>query len=190
MRKDKSTIKALLFGAILMLLVIAIFNSCMKGSNDIEGAEPVEQEVVAEEKETEADKEAAKAKAQEERAQAKAEIEKSKEAQSLLENEALVLLQDSFEGTGIVTFDKGTKAYAITSTDPAFMEEVLLISQGQLPMDNWYALLDSMVFLSESIQGALGQGYTVVMVNPSNTDRILITAQDGIITYDVMEESI
>lgn len=192
--KQRSTVKSIIFGFIILMLLIALIGSCTSGNDEPE-AEVTQEQKVAEEKAKQEEKseQVAVDRAEEEikaeeKAKAEAEVEKAKEDQAFLEGEALKLLQESFDGVGTVTFDEGTKTYAITSTDPNFMVGVLMVASGEAPQDIWTMVVDSTVYLSESITNLLGKGYTVAMVNPDNPERLLLVVENGIVTYDVIEQ--
>lgn len=178
----RSIIKSLIFGFIFLMLLIALIGSC---TADPEPEPVAEAPKVVQPKDTEKNKLAES----QEKAKQEKELEDAKQAQTDLENKSLELLQQNFEGVGTVEFNKEQKAFLITSTDPAFIEEVQMVADGRISQEVWYDLQDSMVYLSESISGLLGQGYTVAMVNPLNTDRLLLIIEDGVVTYDVMQDS-
>lgn len=190
----RDRIKNIIFGTIVLMLLIALFGACTMNEKEdapVDNSQTIQQDkdekTSVDKAEKEIDEKAIEDKAAaEKKAQEDAVVNK----QLALESEALLILQENFAAVGTVTFDSETDSYLITSSDPAFMQEVLGISNGTIPMSNWTTLVDSMVFLSESMQSILGDGYTIIMVNPENHDRYLLEVTDGVVVYDVFSTSI
>lgn len=107
---------------------------------------------------------------------------------SELEDIALELFQDNFEGTADISFDRETKTYSITPTGSMFETELVMMMEGTKSMDDWNEITVNMEGLSDELLGLLGSGYAVVMVNPANTDNVLLMAMDGVLIYDAFNE--
>ena len=97
---------------------------------------------------------------------------------------ALSILQDAYKGTATVTYNEKLNAFLILPTDPNFVLEMTMILSGELPMDDWNFLVDSLAMLSKE----LGPEYAVFLVNPANTNNYLILAENGVILYDALNE--
>ena len=97
---------------------------------------------------------------------------------------ALSILQDAYKETATVTYNEKLNAFLILPTDPNFVLEMTMILSGELPMDDWNFLVDSLAMLSKE----LGPEYAVFLVNPANTNNYLILAENGVIQYDALNE--
>ena len=110
------------------------------------------------------------------------------EAQEALEQMALDTLEESFEGMAEVTFDRDSKLYKITPTDPAFEKELVMMNEGIIEKEAWDTLVDNFAYLSDSMKGLVGNGYSITLMNPSNSDKYLLMITDGKVEYDVFNE--
>lgn len=198
-----------------IMLVALLLGACTTYTDGVKDEDPEEdpEEVVAAEAEAEEEKakeaeeaerkkkeaeekkarEAEEAKKKEEEAKAKEEAEKAEKeqeeaSQGILEEMALGLLQDSFEGTGDVDFIQDSKMFTVTPTDSAFTMEILMMLEGTKGLDDWNNLTETMATLSSSFSELLGEGYSVALVNPINTDNYLILAMEGVVLYDAFNE--
>ena len=97
---------------------------------------------------------------------------------------ALSILQDAYKGIATVTYNEKLNAFLILPTDPNFVLEMTMILSGELPMDDWNYLVDSLAMLSKQ----LGPEYAVFLVNPANTNNYLVLAENGVIQYDALNE--
>ena len=97
---------------------------------------------------------------------------------------ALSILQDAYKGIATVTYNEKLNAFLILPTDPNFVLEMTMILSGELPMDDWNFLVDSLAMLSKQ----LGPEYAVFLVNPANTNNYLVLAENGVIQYDALNE--
>jgi hypothetical protein len=101
---------------------------------------------------------------------------------ALMEQVFFQTLKDSYKGTAEVTFDSKTKSFNIKPTDDAFTLGVGQIINGQ-NLESYNSLLDAFKTGSKNLQEAMGNGYTLNLLNPVNPDNILIIAMDGEIVY-------
>lgn len=180
MKKFKSVLEVGMVG----LLSVGILAGC--------GSDPVDEK--AEDNKVEAVKEAPKAEAKEPvkeevKEEPVKEVKKAeKKDNSANEKAALKIMQDSFKGVGDVEFDKEHKTYKVTPTDPKFSAELLMTTQGKISKDSWNSMKDNMKELSNSMNGMLGDGYSVALMNPVNKDKVILMVLDGIVFYDLMED--
>lgn len=191
---------------IIAFLVIVIFTPAgeetVEDTKGTEETEEVKSEETKEEvaKETEETKEEAQEKEKKnnednEKKEKKEENEEAKTsepvdnvAQEIVEKMALDTLEESFAGLAEVSFDRDSKLYTITPTDPAFEKELVMMNEGILGQEAWDALVDNFVFMSNNMIDVIGNGYSVALINPSNSDKYLLLLTDGKVEYDVFNE--
>lgn len=110
------------------------------------------------------------------------------EAQEALEQMALEIMEESFAGIAEVSFDRDSKLYTVTSTDPAFEQELVMMNEGILGQEDWDMLVENFAFMSDSMKDLIGNGYSIALMNPSNSDRYLLMITDGKVEYDAFNE--
>ena len=187
--------KSVAFGFIILILFFGLIISCTISEDE---ANPTLDEATVSEKadayKAEQEKEAlekeAVAKAEAEiKAEEEAELRKKQESAQSEKEQTFLSEMDMYLGEMFeVSFDEETKTFSSIPTIPGFMEELVMISQGQMPMTNWTELVDSTVVVSERIQMELGDGYSFEMLNPNNLERVLILTKDGQLIYEAMEQ--
>lgn len=99
---------------------------------------------------------------------------------------ALSILQDAYKGIATVEYKEEMKAFTILPTDPNFAVEMSKILSGELPKDDWNALVDSLA----SVSSQLGPEYAVFLLNPANPNNYIIMAENGVILYDALNEDV
>lgn len=97
--------------------------------------------------------------------------------QAFNEQIALMILQDNFES---VDFDANTKEYMLYSSD---MFDVAIGMMTYPDYEMWGQLQDAMASLSQNIYEVVGEGYTIYLVNPQNTNLSLLSYKDGAMVY-------
>ncbi|UKL30000.1 hypothetical protein [Bacillus phage PK2] len=96
----------------------------------------------------------------------------------------LDIMKKNFAGTAEVTYNEEMKSFDILPTDPAFAQELAMILSGQMSIDEWNLLVDSMAETSEQ----LGADYVITMKNPVNSDNYILMVGNGVIIYDALNE--
>lgn len=97
------------------------------------------------------------------------------------------ILEENFEGTADIELDKEAKIFYITATDPAFVQEMLAMIEGDPEaIKGWEFLVDSAKDLSKSMSDNL-PGYSIQYLNPANTVNMLLMVQDGVVLYNFLE---
>ena|SRR5690554_3741686 len=108
--------------------------------------------------------------------------------QDVMESFALMSLQDNFQELAEISFDEEEKEFKMLVTDPDFTAELMFMIEYDVTLDEWYGLVDSFAFMSESLNEMLGDGYTLHLLNPMNENNTLLTIVDGTVTYDAFDE--
>lgn len=141
------------------------------------------------EEELKAEQEAKKKEEEEKAKKEKEEKEKAeKESNKFLEDEALNLMEEHLGDVADIKLDRDEKTFSITITQDEVIHELAMVFNGELSIDNWHGLVDSIEYMANSINDLLGGGYTVEIVNPLNTENVLLIIYDGVILYDVAND--
>jgi len=105
-----------------------------------------------------------------------------------LEQNALSILEENFEGTADVEFVKEEETFYLTPTDPTFMSELMDTVNGQAyAVESWEALVENQIGFSESMK-ELFQGYRIAIRNPANPELSLLVVSDGVVLYDFLKD--
>lgn len=106
--------------------------------------------------------------------------------QKALEDTIVAELKKQF-GEDSVIFDEEEKVFSIIPPEQVALE-LSLMKEGHMERDDWEMLRENMVELSKSIKENLGEGYTLSLLNPMNTDNTLLMVVDGLVVYDLFGE--
>ena len=160
------------------------------------------EEKKAKEEQAAKEEQEAKQKAEEEaEAQAKAEEaekeRKENEAKEKAEKEAadkedaetiyLQIMRESVGSYVDIQFDKTSKTYTMTPTDPGLIAEISMLPMG-IGHEDWGILVDGLSSMSKSGMDLVGEGYTINLVNPLNHDNIILWIIDGEVIYNIIDE--
>lgn len=102
---------------------------------------------------------------------------------------AVSIMQDNYDDTADVYYDKKNDVIAIKPTDEEFEDETIAVLDGEESKSDWHKLTNSIDELSETIHDDLHIKTPVAIVNPENTDKVLYMSYDGNSLYDVMDEN-
>ncbi|WP_157130782.1 hypothetical protein [Halobacillus mangrovi] len=135
--------------------------------------------------------EEAKQKAEEEKAKKEAE-EKKKAEEDKAKSDAtgaviVSLMEENFKNTADISYDNESKMIIVKPVGAQFTTELLLMIDGMKSMDDWNYLSDQMASFSKTISENFGEGYSLVILNPMNEDRVMIMVMDGVVIYDPFE---
>lgn len=145
--------------AIIFIAIAFIFTQCMR-SNEKEAGTPVS-------------------------------TEKISTNQNEKEQQALSIIKENFKDGCNVEFNPKYKAYMLTPTDEDFSKDILsLVHNPDDPdlRESWNSLVASFEYASKNLPNVVGQGYSIVLVNPENSENQLLTASDGKIIYNFIDE--
>lgn len=160
------------------------------------------EEKKAKEEQAAKEEQEAKQKAEEEaEAQAKAEeaekLRKENEAKEKAEQEAtdkedaetiyLQIMRESVGSYVDIQFDKTSKTYTMTPTDPGLIDEISMLPMG-VGHEDWGVLVDGMVSMSKSGKDLVGEGYSMNLVNPLNHENVILWIVDGEVIYNVIDD--
>lgn len=98
-------------------------------------------------------------------------------------------MQKGYSKLGSVEFNEKNKTFEITPTDDNTVEALKALAQdpSQASQIGWSNLTGSIKSNSKQLGNALGQGYSISIMNPSDSGKALYTAKDGKTTYDIAD---
>lgn len=111
-------------------------------------------------------------------------------SQDQKESSVLRQLQKAYSKLGTVSFDADTKTYRVTPTDDQMKQALIQLAQdpSQANQMGWPKFTKSIRQTSSQLANALGNGYSISILNPSNTSQVLYTAKDGKTTQDIANQ--
>ncbi len=111
-------------------------------------------------------------------------------SQEQKENSVLRQLQKAYSKLGTVSFDANTKTFTVTPTDDEMKQALSQLAQdpSQASQMGWPKFTKSIRQTSSQLVDALGDGYSIKIVNPSDTSQVLYTAKDGKTTQDIANQ--
>ena len=114
------------------------------------------------------------------------EVEENLE-QELAEEFFLQVVQENLGLYVDIEFDETDKVYTMTPTNQGLIDEISLLPTG-VGHEGWGVLVDSMTSLSQSGYDAMGEGYSIQLVNPLNHDNVILWIYDGVVIYNVIDD--
>lgn len=109
----------------------------------------------------------------------------SEESNTILEDYALVTLQESMYGQADIHFFKPEQTFIIVPTDESLIQAINMYGIFGENEQEWNTVVESMVNLSNTYVDTLGKGYTIIISNPSNLDNVLLKVKDGEILFTI-----
>lgn len=112
-------------------------------------------------------------------------------SQSEKEQKALEIIKENFDDECKIEFNPEYKAYMLTPNYDDFSKDILsLINNPDDPQlrENWNSLVAAFEYASKNLPNVVGNGYSLVLVNPENSENQLLTVSDGEIIYNFIDE--
>lgn len=109
----------------------------------------------------------------------------SEESNTILEDYALVTLQESMYGQADIHFFKPEQTFIIVPTDESLIHAINMYGIFGENEQEWNTVVESMVNLSNTYVDTLGTGYTIIIANPSNLDNVLLKVKDGEVLFTI-----
>ena len=103
-------------------------------------------------------------------------------------NKAVSIMQEEYDDSADVYYDKENDVIAIKPTDEEFEDEMIAVLDGDESEHDWNKLTKSIDDLSETIYDDCHIKTPIAIVNPENTDKVLYMSYDGESRYDVMHD--
>lgn len=96
--------------------------------------------------------------------------------------------RESMIGVMNIEFSPVEKTYYLYPIDPMIVDEIHNLAVYGQGIEDWNYMVESLVILSEAAQQVVGDGYTIMLMNPVNGENILVMVRDGQIIYDAIDE--
>ncbi|WP_251546928.1 DUF308 domain-containing protein [Limosilactobacillus caecicola] len=111
------------------------------------------------------------------------------QSQNAKEMAILRQMQKSYTKLGSVSYDSDSKTYKIQPNDGDESKAITYIIQNpdQADQVGWSNLSKSIVSTSKQLKKVLGDGYSVSLMNPDDSNSAVYTAKDGQQTYTAIK---
>ena len=109
----------------------------------------------------------------------------SEESNTILEDYALVTLQESMYGQADIHFCKPEQTFIIVPTDESLIHAINVYGVFGENAQEWNTVVESIVSLSDTYVDTLGTGYTIIIANPNNLDNVLLKVKDGEVLFTI-----
>ena len=155
-------------------------------SNDIVEEEPVKEEkieVVEEKEDTVVEEIEEETEEIEEEVE---EVEYSREDRVFI---AHVMMADAFSSMAEVDYDSSADMLTIFPTDEGFTMEIFYMMLGhEENIRDWDILVESLTELSVSVSGIVDEDIQIAILNPEDSERVLLLVQDGCVLYNFADD--
>ena len=109
----------------------------------------------------------------------------SEESNTILEDYALITLQESMYGQADIHFFKPEQTFIIVPTDESLIHAINVYGVFGENAQEWNTVVESIVSLSDTYVDTLGTGYTIIIANPNNLDNVLLKVKDGEVLFTI-----
>ena len=114
------------------------------------------------------------------------EVEYSREDRVFI---AHVMMADAFSSTSEVDYDASADMLTILPTDERFTMEIFYMMLGhEESIRDWDILVESLTELSISVSGIVDEDIQIAILNPEDSERVLLLVQDGFVLYNFSDD--
>ena len=114
------------------------------------------------------------------------EVEYSREERVFI---AHVMMADAFSSTSEVEYDSSADMLTIFPTDEGFTMEIFYMMLGyEENIRDWEVLVESLTELSSSISEIVDEDIQIAILNPEDSERVLLLVQDGFVLYNFADD--
>lgn len=114
------------------------------------------------------------------------EIEYSREDRVFI---AHVMMADAFSSMSEVEYDASADMLTIFPTDEGFTMEIFYMMLGhEESIRDWDVLVESLAELSSSVSGVVDEDIQIAILNPEDSERVLLLVQDGFVLYNFADD--
>ena len=114
------------------------------------------------------------------------EVEYSREERVFI---AHVMMADAFSSTSEVEYDSSADMLTIFPTDEGFTMEIFYMMLGHEEyIRDWDILVESLTELSSSVSGIVDEDIQIAILNPEDSERVLLLVQDGFVLYNFADD--
>lgn len=114
------------------------------------------------------------------------EVEYSREDRVFI---AHVMMTDAFSSMAEVEYDSSADTLTIFPTDEGFTMEIFYMMLGhEESIRDWDILVESLTELSISVSGMVDEDIQIAILNPEDSDKVLLLVQDGFVLYNFSDD--
>ena len=115
-----------------------------------------------------------------------AEVEYSREDRVFI---AHVMMADAFSSMAEVEYDSSADMLTIFPTDEGFTMEIFYMMLGhEESIRDWDILVESLTELSISVSEMVDEDIQIAILNPEDSDKVLLLVQDGFVLYNFSDD--
>ena len=114
------------------------------------------------------------------------EVEYSREDRVFI---AHVMMSDAFSSMAEVEYDSSADMLTIFPTDEGFTMEIFYMMLGhEENIRDWDVLVESLTELSISVSEMVDEDIQIAILNPEDSERVLLLVQDGFVLYNFADD--
>ena len=114
------------------------------------------------------------------------EVEYSRENRVFI---AHAIMADAFSSMSEVEYDASADMITIFPTDERFTMEIFYMMLGHEEyIRDWDILVESLTELSSSVSGIVDEDIQIAILNPEDSERVLLLVQDGFVLYNFADD--
>ena len=149
----------------------------------------VEEESVKEEKTEVVEEDSGVEEVEEETEQVSEEVEEVEYSREDRVFIAHVMMTDAFSSMAEVEYDLSADMLTIFPTDEGFTMEIFYMMLGhEESIRDWDILVESLTELSISVSGIVDEDIQIAILNPEDSERVLLLVQDGFVLYNFSDD--
>ena len=169
---------------LLVTSLLFIFVGC--GVNETENEEVVVDEV---EEIEEVEEDSGVEEVEEETEQVNEEVEEIEYSREDRVAIAYVMMDDAFSSMAEVEYDSSADMLTIFPTDEGFTMEIFYMMLGhEEHIRDWEVLVESLTELSSSVSEMVDEDIQIAILNPEDSERVLLLVQDGFVLYNFADD--
>ena len=174
---------------IMAVLSVTLLLWGCSDSNDIVEEESVKEEkieVVEEKEETIVEEVEEEIEEIDEEVEEVEEVEYSREDRVFI---AHVMMADAFSNMAEIEYDSSADMLTIFPTDEGFTMEIFYMMLGhEESIRDWDILVESLTELSISVSEMVDEDIQIAILNPEDSERVLLLVQDGFVLYNFADD--
>ena len=98
---------------------------------------------------------------------------------------ANAIMSESFSSIAEVNYDVSTDMLTIFPTDEQFTLEIFYMMMGyEENIRDWSKIVEALSELSASVSGIVDEDIQIAILNPEDSERVLLLVQDGFVLYN------
>ena len=170
-----------------MLSVTLLLWGCSDNNNKVEEESVKEEKIeVVEEKEETVVEEVEEIEEIDEEVEEVEEVKYSREDRVFI---AHVMMADAFSNMAEIEYDLSADMLTIFPTDEGFTMEIFYMMLGhEENIRDWDILVESLTELSISVSGIVDEDIQIAILNPEDSERVLLLVQDGFVLYNFADD--